>query len=80
MSKPRLIFLPICIFGVRDQLVSRVTQWPFPDNLPFFPCSDPEGGAGSELIFGGYDHSHFSGNLHWVPVTKQGYWQIALDA
>ncbi|XP_069315675.1 cathepsin E isoform X2 [Eulemur rufifrons] len=51
-------------------------------DLPMFSVymsSDPEGGAGSELIFGGYDHSHFSGSLNWVPVTKQGYWQIALD-
>nr|XP_007986890.2 cathepsin E isoform X2 [Chlorocebus sabaeus] len=51
-------------------------------DLPMFSVymsSNPEGGAGSELIFGGYDHSHFSGSLNWVPVTKQGYWQIALD-
>ncbi|XP_008052120.1 cathepsin E isoform X2 [Carlito syrichta] len=44
-----------------------------------YMSSSPEGGAGSELILGGYDHSHFSGSLNWVPVTKQGYWQIALD-
>ncbi|XP_007523179.1 cathepsin E isoform X1 [Erinaceus europaeus] len=52
-------------------------------DLPMFSVymsSDPEGGLGSELIFGGYDHSHFSGSLNWVPVTKQGYWQIALDS
>ncbi|EHH15617.1 hypothetical protein EGK_01732 [Macaca mulatta] len=51
-------------------------------DLPMFSVymsSNPEGGVGSELIFGGYDHSHFSGSLNWVPVTKQGYWQIALD-
>ncbi|XP_028708360.2 cathepsin E isoform X3 [Macaca mulatta] len=51
-------------------------------DLPLFSVymsSNPEGGVGSELIFGGYDHSHFSGSLNWVPVTKQGYWQIALD-
>ncbi|XP_045697429.1 cathepsin E isoform X1 [Phyllostomus hastatus] len=51
-------------------------------DVPMFSVymsSDPEGGAGSELTFGGYDHSHFSGSLNWVPVTKQGYWQIALD-
>ncbi|GAB1285406.1 Cathepsin E [Apodemus speciosus] len=41
--------------------------------------SDPQGGSGSELTFGGYDPSHFSGSLSWIPVTKQGYWQIALD-
>uniref|UniRef100_A0A8C6RHJ1 Cathepsin E n=1 Tax=Nannospalax galili TaxID=1026970 RepID=A0A8C6RHJ1_NANGA len=34
---------------------------------------------GYELTFGGYDPSHFSGSLNWVPVTKQAYWQIALD-
>lgn len=54
-------------------------QWPFLDNLPFCLCSDPQGGSGSELTFGGYDPSHFSGSLNWIPVTKQGYWQIALD-
>ncbi|KAM4861280.1 cathepsin E [Thomomys bottae] len=39
----------------------------------------PGGFSGSELTFGGYDSSHFSGSLNWIPVTKQGYWQIALD-
>ncbi|XP_069897753.1 cathepsin E [Dipodomys merriami] len=51
-------------------------------DLPIFSVymsSDPEGGSGSELTFGGYDPSHFSGSLNWIPVTKQGYWQIALD-
>ncbi|XP_019608007.2 cathepsin E [Rhinolophus sinicus] len=51
-------------------------------DVPMFSVylsSGPEGSTESELIFGGYDHSHFSGSLNWVPVTKQGYWQIALD-
>ncbi|EGV92814.1 Cathepsin E [Cricetulus griseus] len=51
-------------------------------DLPIFSVymsSDPQGGSGSELTFGGFDPSHFSGNLNWIPVTKQGYWQIALD-
>ncbi|XP_032947960.1 cathepsin E isoform X2 [Rhinolophus ferrumequinum] len=51
-------------------------------DVPMFSVymsSGPEGNTDSELIFGGYDHSHFSGSLNWVPVTKQGYWQIALD-
>ncbi|XP_012859408.1 cathepsin E [Echinops telfairi] len=74
--------------GYPSLAVGRVT--PVFDNMmaqnlvdvPMFSVymsSDPEGGAGSELIFGGYDHSHFSGSLNWVPVTKQAYWQIALD-
>ncbi|XP_004685619.1 PREDICTED: cathepsin E [Condylura cristata] len=51
--------------------------------LPMFSVylsRDSEGGAGSEVTFGGYDYSHFSGSLNWVPVTTQGYWQIALDS
>lgn len=51
-------------------------------DLPIFSVylsSDQQGGSGSELTFGGYDPSHFSGTLNWIPVTKQGYWQIALD-
>uniref|UniRef100_A0A286XMY7 Cathepsin E n=1 Tax=Cavia porcellus TaxID=10141 RepID=A0A286XMY7_CAVPO len=49
--------------------------------LPMFSVymSSNPGGSGSELTFGGYDPSHFSGSLNWVPVTKQAYWQIALD-
>ncbi|MBN3284982.1 CATEA protein, partial [Polyodon spathula] len=39
----------------------------------------PNYSSGGELIFGGFDPSHFSGELHWVPVTKQGYWQILVD-
>ncbi|XP_005375439.1 PREDICTED: cathepsin E isoform X2 [Chinchilla lanigera] len=49
--------------------------------LPMFSVymsSNPDG-PGGELTFGGYDPSHFSGNLNWVPVTKQAYWQIALE-
>uniref|UniRef100_H0XP70 Peptidase A1 domain-containing protein n=1 Tax=Otolemur garnettii TaxID=30611 RepID=H0XP70_OTOGA len=37
------------------------------------------GKAGSMLILGDVDHSYYSGELRWVPVTKQQYWQIAMD-
>ncbi|MBN3304474.1 CATEA protein, partial [Amia calva] len=51
-------------------------------DLPLFSVylnrnSDYSGGG--EILFGGIDESHFSGELHWVPVTNQGYWQILLD-
>ncbi|XP_038675204.1 cathepsin E-A-like [Scyliorhinus canicula] len=36
--------------------------------------------VGSEIIFGGFDTSHFTGELHWIPVTAQSYWQIQLDS
>ncbi|XP_053249326.1 cathepsin E [Podarcis raffonei] len=51
-------------------------------NLPIFSVylnRNPDSSIGGELIFGGFDPSHFSGSLNWIPVTKQGYWQILLD-
>eukprot|EP00079_Xenopus_tropicalis_P012024 XP_002938556.1 PREDICTED: cathepsin E-A-like [Xenopus tropicalis] len=34
---------------------------------------------GGELIFGGIDHSLYKGQIHWIPLTEKGYWQIRLD-
>jgi len=31
---------------------------------------------GGELILGGYDPSHFSGPINYVPISKDGYWQF----
>ncbi|NXQ82682.1 CATE protein, partial [Nyctibius grandis] len=50
--------------------------------LPMFSVymsTNPESSLGGELLFGGFDPSHFTGTLNWVPVTRQGYWQIQLD-
>ena len=27
----------------------------------------------------GVDHADYNGELNWVPVTKAGYWQKAMD-
>ncbi|KAJ8370244.1 hypothetical protein SKAU_G00102720 [Synaphobranchus kaupii] len=35
--------------------------------------------SGSAVIFGGYDSTYFTGQINWVPVTTQGYWQIAIE-
>ncbi|NXK05256.1 CATE protein, partial [Herpetotheres cachinnans] len=45
----------------------------------FYLSKNPESPLGGELVFGGFDPSHFVGTLNWVPVTRQGYWQIQLD-
>nr|DBA29583.1 TPA: hypothetical protein GDO54_009796 [Pyxicephalus adspersus] len=37
-------------------------------------------GSGSVIVFGGIDHSLYTGNLQWVPVTVQKYWQITIDS
>ncbi|GCC34021.1 hypothetical protein chiPu_0012494 [Chiloscyllium punctatum] len=51
-------------------------------NLPIFSVylsRNPNDESGSEIVFGGFDSSHFTGELHWIPVTNKGYWQIQLD-
>uniref|UniRef100_A0AAV2IW58 Peptidase A1 domain-containing protein n=1 Tax=Knipowitschia caucasica TaxID=637954 RepID=A0AAV2IW58_KNICA len=33
-----------------------------------------------ELLIGGTDKEFYSGEIHWIPVTDQGYWQIQIDS
>ncbi|CAB1428657.1 unnamed protein product [Pleuronectes platessa] len=35
---------------------------------------------GSEVIFGGYDSSHYTGQISWIPLTSATYWQIKMDS
>jgi len=39
------------------------------------------GGAeeGGELVLGGTDSDHYSGDIHWSPITRKGYWEITLE-
>lgn len=39
-------------------------------------ASDP---AGGEVLFGGIDENHYTGNISYVPVSKRGYWQVHMD-
>jgi len=32
-----------------------------------------------ELVFGGVDPKHVSGDFSYVPLSSEGYWQVALD-
>ncbi|XP_074854091.1 pepsin A-like [Carettochelys insculpta] len=36
--------------------------------------------SGSFVMFGGIDSSYYSGNLNWIPLSAETYWQISMDS
>ncbi|XP_014648361.1 PREDICTED: pepsin II-1-like isoform X1 [Ceratotherium simum simum] len=48
------------------------------DLFSVYLSSDDE--SGSVVILGGIDSSYYTGSLHWVPVSVEGYWQITVDS
>lgn len=50
-----------------------------PQNLFAFYLSSKDE-KGSMLMLGGVDPSYYSGDLHWVPVSKPSYWQLTLES
>ncbi|XP_031240588.1 pepsin A-5 [Mastomys coucha] len=50
-----------------------------PQNLFAFYLSSKDE-KGSMLMLGGVDPSYYHGELHWVPVSKPSYWQLAVDS
>ncbi|KAG9066462.1 hypothetical protein KI688_001688 [Linnemannia hyalina] len=46
----------------------------------FLPSLRKNGGRNGHVLFGGIDHSQYTGQLHYVPVTQKGFWQVKLDA
>lgn len=45
----------------------------------FWLSSNDDGQDGGELVFGGVDKSHYTGQIHWAPVRRQMYWEVELE-
>ena len=40
---------------------------------------NPDTMPGGELLLGGTDPKYYSGDFHYVNITRQAYWQIHMD-
>ncbi|KAF6253148.1 aspartic proteinase [Scenedesmus sp. NREL 46B-D3] len=45
----------------------------------FWLSRDPSSASGGEMVLGGMDEAHYTGEHTWVPVTREAYWQFQLD-
>ncbi|CAM9387536.1 unnamed protein product [Choristocarpus tenellus] len=71
-----LAFDEISVEGVPTPFHNLVEQGALDEPVfAFFLGNEQEG----ELVLGGTDSAHYTGEISYVPVTRKGYWQIDLD-
>jgi phytepsin len=74
----------IAVNGVTPPFYNAVAQGLVTENVFSFwlnrdADASEDGGAGGEIVLGGVDPNHFTGEHTWLNVTREGYWQIAMD-
>lgn len=73
-------FKSLAVDGVTpvfDQLVALGLVDPI---FSFYLNRDPSATAGGELVLGGTDPNHYTGDITYAPLTKETYWEFKQDA
>ena len=73
----------ISVNGVKPPFYNAVDQGLVAENVFSFwlnrDADEGGDGEGGEIVLGGVDPAHFVGEHTWLNVTREGYWQIAMD-
>lgn len=73
-----LAFKSIAVTGAVPWWYHAVDQKLVQEPVFAFYLNRKAGGDG-ELLLGGVDEAHYTGDFHYVPLTNETYWEFAMD-
>jgi len=74
-------FPQISVLGVTPVFNTMIEQGVVEAPLfSFWLSRDPNADLGGELILGGSDPAFYTGEVTYVPVQREGYWEIGMDS
>eukprot|EP00474_Spongospora_subterranea_P010419 CRZ10877.1 hypothetical protein [Spongospora subterranea] len=74
-----MAFRSISVDDLDPPFQRTMEQGLLPQNMFSFYLPSRTGSSG-ELVLGGYDKSHFTGDITWVPVSSETYWEVKVDS
>ncbi|CCO28146.1 saccharopepsin [Rhizoctonia solani AG-1 IB] len=74
-----LAYPRISVNGAVPPVYNMIDQGLIKEPLFTFRVGGSEEDPG-EVVFGGIDESHYKGKIHYVPVSRQAYWEVALES
>jgi len=75
-----LAFERIAVDGVVPAFYNMISQFNIQPLFSVWFSRKANASPGGEIVFGGTNPDHFDGNHTYVPVTREAYWQFAVDS